>query len=609
MNNLISTLQHDLNGKFLSEERNITLNSLYLRNVFSDKILNEDILFDFHLLNDSVEEFLNADKSFNVSLKLCQFIDSYNSNFDVIYHKKKEIVKRNLFWISSDFDIIDTVDLLYSDDNCDFLSCVLLITSITENSLANLHFQISDKVPNMLTDLLNTQILKDILSENMINLLSVFIGSPSSLNLRNLSWHGYLWDIDFSMLKKYSKFIIIILWNIGETIRTSHSYLDFSKRYKTTKFPEFPVTAEFLSDPFCLSEISSIPFLIPVLRTIDRKMSHKNHYQALCLMLPVFEFSMRMLYISINNLPSDLSVAVSHEYFVTEDVIISKVIENTDRKNDFIDYIGVDFATVVAEIFMLPCGPRLKDIISHGEVTVVDNDLSAWAYLMRYLLFFLIGIHEGKHENERVNLIGQWIEQFQPRYHCFAVIKSYCGDIPRRIGEIIEREFDAFQSIPFDMSFDDDVFLPGKLSILFLDREIVTVNGMTLKVVANQIVHIQQQIEIVLTHVAEIYACGDRDSMGHIDNFVVVIGDLLGFLGFVSGGLCRRLFDLWIGPTRDEGKLMGKPLVKLLKRGLMSLDKVRSLTMRHKWTEMRPIFGGFYEDYSTIDWGSYFGGE
>lgn len=71
---------------------------------------------------------------------------------------------------------------------------LLLCTPILERSLGNLHLAVSpcrSLVPSLLRDLVNSENLKVTIGTGNAAMLSILFGSPKSLNLRNILWHGF----------------------------------------------------------------------------------------------------------------------------------------------------------------------------------------------------------------------------------------------------------------------------------------------------------------------------------------------------------------------------------------------------------------------------------
>lgn len=101
--------------------------------------------------------------------------------------------KASLQWTGHDTRFIDCFLLLKSSNTADHNLSFLLLTSSLEHALGNVYlsFSCASQCPSLLKDLLATQELKDVFGDTVVSLLHILIGPPSSLNLRNVLWHGF----------------------------------------------------------------------------------------------------------------------------------------------------------------------------------------------------------------------------------------------------------------------------------------------------------------------------------------------------------------------------------------------------------------------------------
>lgn len=105
----------------------------------------------------------------------------------------EERYKASLQWTGYDTRFLDCFSLLKSSNMADHNLCFLLLTSSLEHSLGNVYLSYSSasQCPSLLKDLLATQELKEVFGDTIVSLLHILIGPPSSLNLRNVLWHGF----------------------------------------------------------------------------------------------------------------------------------------------------------------------------------------------------------------------------------------------------------------------------------------------------------------------------------------------------------------------------------------------------------------------------------
>ncbi|XP_048391749.1 endoplasmic reticulum membrane-associated RNA degradation protein-like isoform X2 [Stegostoma tigrinum] len=68
---------------------------------------------------------------------------------------------------------------------------LMKLTACLERALGDVFLMIGNECPFLLRDLLASQELAAVFGQSVMNLLRVFLGSPRSLNLRNILWHGF----------------------------------------------------------------------------------------------------------------------------------------------------------------------------------------------------------------------------------------------------------------------------------------------------------------------------------------------------------------------------------------------------------------------------------
>ena len=108
-------------------------------------------------------------------------------------HEFEERYKESLQWTGCENRFVNCFSLLKSSNPADHNLSLLLLTSSLEHALGNVYLSYSgsSQCPSLLRDLLSTHELQDVFGDTVISLLHILIGPPSSLNLRNVLWHGF----------------------------------------------------------------------------------------------------------------------------------------------------------------------------------------------------------------------------------------------------------------------------------------------------------------------------------------------------------------------------------------------------------------------------------
>ena len=122
---------------------------------------------------------------------MCCAIHQFFINLE--QHEFEQSYKENLEWTACIDRFINCFSLLKSSHPADHNLCLLLLTSSLEHALGDVYLSYSGakQCPSLLKDLLTTQELKEVFGDAVITLLHILIGPPTSLNLRNVLWHGF----------------------------------------------------------------------------------------------------------------------------------------------------------------------------------------------------------------------------------------------------------------------------------------------------------------------------------------------------------------------------------------------------------------------------------
>ena len=144
-------------------------------------------------LSDIIRNVRNSDYFDAVKRlhSLCEAIHQVIINLE--QHEFEEQYNDNLQWTGCNDRFVNCFSLLKSSNPADQNLCLLLLTSSLEHALGDVYLTYSgaSQCPSLLKDLLATSELKDVFGETVISLLHILIGPPSSLNLRNVLWHGF----------------------------------------------------------------------------------------------------------------------------------------------------------------------------------------------------------------------------------------------------------------------------------------------------------------------------------------------------------------------------------------------------------------------------------
>ncbi|XP_045034794.1 endoplasmic reticulum membrane-associated RNA degradation protein isoform X1 [Daphnia magna] len=292
--------------------------------------------------------------------------------------------------------------------------CLLLITAALERALGNvycvIHYLIADithimthilsfklflhgdrnkKVPSLFRDLLASQELLVILGISQVILLQLLLGSPLSLNLRNLIWHGFVGFLDWDT-HGYASVLLFVCVSIGRHLDGCLINEIIPRRWATFKQHQqgrkWPKWSEFMEEEMLVEAVSKtrgLPCSRKAIWLRAIKYHQEGSYGRCCaLMMPEIEHTLRLIYCAVNECPARALTAESVVHYTTLDVIFECGNEDESNKTRMAEFLGNGLFLALLDIFVQTEGPRVRDRFSHGECQLWDIDFQ----LSRHLL-------------------------------------------------------------------------------------------------------------------------------------------------------------------------------------------------------------------------------
>ncbi|KAB1275529.1 Endoplasmic reticulum membrane-associated RNA degradation protein [Camelus dromedarius] len=241
---------------------------------------------------------------------------------------------------------------------------------------------IGKECPFLLRDLLASEELARVFGPPVMDVLKVFIGSPHGLNLRNVLWHGFAAPQELP--PKYCAMMVLLTAGLGQllqghlrqtgrtlahrpfvTLTNLEDLIVFPGKYHIAHSP-LNVTHEVLA---VLEEVmrKSAFVLKPMVPCWEAALvKFKSHRFADCaiLLLTQLEAGLRKVFATVNACPSRLLTAESTALYTTFD---------EEFLWDFLNHQE---------------GPRVRDRLSHGEVSLPEfpreaaNQLLAFSFVL-----------------------------------------------------------------------------------------------------------------------------------------------------------------------------------------------------------------------------------
>ena len=329
--------------------------------------------------NDTPSYFVES------TMELAPIFHSVQAYFDTLdrigFKNFMELCEKCTRWTSSPHLAISLARTLceYTEDNeVDILEWLLLYFPLFERSLGDVYLCKGQQCPSLLKDLLMTDELKTLLNSTVIKLLRILIGPPTSLNLRNIVWHGFPKPGEIPL--QYAHLMLSLLPSLGELLLDNGVYPEriihrnFIKipECKEMKYPGHDID-DHIDDFSILVEESKLlfPTMKPMWTRAIHRYSTREYGKCASVILPLLEQSVRTLFTEVNNCPDRILTAESSAFFTTFDEMLVKRLPNGEQ-NQLERLFTVGLFDCLLDLLNYPEGPRIRDKLSHGEVDI-DN--------------------------------------------------------------------------------------------------------------------------------------------------------------------------------------------------------------------------------------------
>ncbi|XP_063957802.1 endoplasmic reticulum membrane-associated RNA degradation protein-like isoform X2 [Lytechinus pictus] len=279
-------------------------------------------------------------------------------------------------WTGSPEVFLEGLRLLKEGDMRGPSISLLMTTSALERALGDVYLMKNKPCPSLLKDLLITEELQSFFGCHALFCLRVLIGPPTSLNLRNILWHGFASPGEIP--SRYASFLLVVAADLGYKL---HNQGINSSSIPHRKQIEFQNYLPLLHDKFPVLFPDHLNSLSKEVQRIglfcDNHISlwdeALNYYSIQrynhCIMIicPLLEHLIRLIFAKANQCPERVLTAESTVLFTTFDEMIC--VELSDgAPNLLIPTISEPFMNLLMDLLVHPDGPRLRDRISHGEV-------------------------------------------------------------------------------------------------------------------------------------------------------------------------------------------------------------------------------------------------
>ena len=407
------------------------------------------------------------------------------------------------------------------------LSLSLLITSLIENILVTIHKSHSNQIlPRTLSEILILLSSQKIFPIGIINLCITLIGPPTSINLRNLLWHGFLNDEQLTNTLFCS--LILLYQTLLEYDIKKNNYKELGE----DQINYLNTYCNIQNDQL-INELNKCQYIIPnrkdiIKYCINNIGLNSNDKEINLLRLIVeFEHFLRIIFISINDINIKFGMANYSSYYITMDAMLqeyiifnddgivvnrpstkndmkitkyknmkkyddnnninekNEIIENDkqifDKKpNKLIEILGNEIIIKLYDLFLIENGIKLRDHLSHGEYNInsLPNSISNSLLFIWYVLLVKINDYFYKTKSDFTIDINNCLNM-EPAFHPITTLKKQLKEI--------EALLDNTNSYFNNYDYSDDIFNDYKTDIYnsFVSKDIIELNELIDKKIIN----------------------------------------------------------------------------------------------------------------------------
>eukprot|EP00743_Colponemidia_sp_Colp-15_P012993 GILK01014950.1.p1 GENE.GILK01014950.1~~GILK01014950.1.p1 ORF type:complete len:751 (-),score=129.19 GILK01014950.1:47-2275(-) len=326
----------------------------------------------------------------------------------------------------------------------------------------------SASCPSMLRELLESSVVASFLPPKMVTLLLILIGPPTGLNIRNVIWHGFLSESEFS--PTFTSLLFAIIPRIIQCCRPflfiarhrpSVQMLSSDMTVVTAKngcetscdnpkhdsglidYEPFKTVIDFetggllhiLGQQTAIQTVLSILdasfFIFPgrqhVVKRAFKWFADKRYHFALVSLIPEVEHSLRRLYVFSNQKPLEMLTAESTVLYTTLDLFLEPALAD-GAPNRLVDELTQPLYKCLKDIFSVSNGLRLRDRIAHGETeaAVPDSVVNLFIGCFVSLLIQFVPrfkLSEILDQHESVADLWNYLSNFPGIFHVEATIR------------------------------------------------------------------------------------------------------------------------------------------------------------------------------------------
>ncbi|XP_040285283.1 endoplasmic reticulum membrane-associated RNA degradation protein isoform X2 [Bufo bufo] len=268
-----------------------------------------------------------------------------------------------------------------------------------------------------------------------MDVLRIFLGSPQSLNLRNILWHGFVSPHEIP--HKYCSMLLLLTTGLGQLLQSWLSntgmslvhrpYFVFKNLQEMAVFPD--LNEEVLSMAESLIEKSRfvLSHMVPFWSEAITAFRQGRYADCSICLLPQLETGLRLIFTRVNECPDRMLTAESTSLYTTFDEILAKHLSDGSH-NLLPNDLGESAMEFLWDILNHQEGPRVRDHLSHGEIQLCEFPKQFAVELLGFSFALLHKHHEqDSYDKECIAVLYPIIDvvgSYQSRFHPIALVQK-----------------------------------------------------------------------------------------------------------------------------------------------------------------------------------------
>ncbi|XP_072266356.1 endoplasmic reticulum membrane-associated RNA degradation protein [Pyxicephalus adspersus] len=363
---------------------------------------------------------------------LCEAAHSY---FLSLPNEKFEEAFREYFhWTNNAELFLSMPTVLKCMDGTKISLLLMKMTSCLERALGDVFLKVGKDCPFLMRDLLASEELATIFSKSVMDVLRIFIGSPESLNLRNILWHGFASPNEIP--PKYCSMLLLFTAGLGQILQNQHhnfgtslvhrSYFVFHSPEEIQVFPDLDERVLSLSEKLVEESTFVLVNMTPYWKEAITAFRESRYADCAILILPQLETGLRLIFTNVNNCPDRLLTAESTFLYTTFDEILAKHL-NDVSDNKVPDALGEPAMEFLWDILNHQEGPRVRDHLSHGEIQLSEFPRQIANDLLSFSIVLLYNHSNHNHFDKETAILCPLIDavgSYQSRFHPIVLLQK-----------------------------------------------------------------------------------------------------------------------------------------------------------------------------------------